>query len=892
MRKIISFFVRYKIWTNVLLFAVFGFGLMALSQLRYSFFPESEPEIIIVQVAYPGASPEEVAEGVIIKIEENLDGLELVERVTSVSQENSGTVTVEVIQDGDIDKALADVKNAVDRINSFPADAEKPVIFEQKFSMLSLSIVLYGEADLYNLKTIADELRDEFLAAEEISQVEISGLPALEFSIEVSEANLRRYQLTFDEITQAVARANVNISGGKIETETEEILIRAWGRNYRAVEFENIPIRGNSDGTIIYLRDIAKISEIWENIPDKIYFNGQPAVQLSIDQTSQEDILAIADRAKEIIRDFNLSNSTVRASILRDGTVPLTQRISLLTRNGIFGLILIIITLGFFLKMRLSLWVSIGIPFSFAGMFIVANIVGITINVMSLFGMIIVVGILVDDAIVVAENIYSHYERGKSALVAAVDGAVEVLAPVTTSVLTTIIAFIPYFYLAGRMGQFIWQMALVVIASLSFSLLEAFTILPSHLAHSKGLQPDKKPSRVRKRIEKIIYNLTHKIYKPALTVALRHKFITIITPVAFILLTIGLIGGGLIGLTFFPYIDSDFVPINISLVTGRQEAVTDSILAEIEKVCWQVNDEFKQKRADGRDVILGIEREIGQNDLGQSGSHAGRVSLQLLDDEVRDLESYKITDRVRELLKPFPDVQKMTFGAVSRFGKPVSISLLGNDISHLAEARDLLKRELENFSELKDITDSDQEGRREINITLKPRAYALGLTLQDVARQVRQGFFGQEVQRIQRGRDEIRVWVRYTEDDRKQLGFIDQMRIRTADGREFPFSELAGYSIKRGITRINHLDRKREIKVEANLADVEADLPPILEEIQMNILPPILAQVSGVTAQFEGQSRDQAKMQRSMFRTFPLALLGMFILGYHSWELSLSRELS
>jgi len=344
------------------------------------------------------------------------------------------------------------------------------------------------------------------------------------------------------------------------------------------------------------------------------------------------------------------------------------------------------------------------------------------------------------------------------------------------------------------------------------------------------------------------------------------------------MMTIGLIGGGMIGITFFPFIDGDTVPINISLVSGRQEAVTDSILSEIEMVCWQVNDELKEKRPDQQDVILGIKRDIGQNDIGESGSHTGRLLLQLLDGEVRDLPSYKVAEQIRKKLGTLPEVEKMALGGRSRFGKAVSISLLGNDFDQLDEARNLLKAELQKYSALKDITDSDVEGRREVNITLKPRAQSLGLTLQDVARQVRQGFFGQEIQRIQRGRDEIRVWVRYRPEDRSAVGNIDQMRIRLPNGIEYPFSELADYTIERGITAINHLERKREIKVEANLTDVEADLPPILEEIKTNILPGILAQVSGVNAQFEGQSRDQAKMQASMKKAFPLALLGMLIL--------------
>jgi len=728
------------------------------------------------------------------------------------------------------------------------------------------------------LKYIAEKFRDDLLATPEISQVAIAGLPNLEFSIEVSETDMRRYGLTFSEISSAISEANINISGGKFDTRDEEILIRAWGRDYYAPELNDIVIRGNADGTSVYLRDVAIVKEKWEDVPDKTYYNNQPALVLNIDQTESEDIIQVANVTKQKINEFNDGHEVVKAKILDDRTIPLRQRIELLIKNGLIGLVMIVFALGIFLKLRLSFWVAVAIPFSFAGMFIVAGFWGITINVISLFGMILVVGILVDDGIVVAENIFSHFEKGKGAFEAAIDGTMEVIAPVTTSVLTTVIAFIPFFFLDGRMGLFMWQMALVVIFSLLFSLVEAFFVLPSHLAHSKALSQKNNIPRIRVKIDKYIQYLTHRMYAPTLRFALRYKYLTLMTPVALVLFTYGLLGGGIIGVTYFPFIDGDTIPVNVSLVSGRQEADTDALLARIENVVWQVNEEFKEKRPDGKDVILGIERDIGSNEFGDNGSHTGMLTIQLIDGEIRDLQSYVISNRIRELVGSIPEAQKITFGRVGHFGKPVSISLLGSDLDELAKASKLLRLELENYNELKDVTDTELRGRREVNISLKPRAHALGLTLRDIAGQVRQGFFGQEIQRIQRGRDEIRVWVRYKDSDRSSLNFLDQMRIRTPQGAEYPFSELADYSIERGVIRINHLERKREIKVEANLSNMEVDLPPILEEIELAIIPNILSQVHGVTASFEGQSRDQAKSKASMAKVFPVALLGMFIL--------------
>jgi multidrug efflux pump subunit AcrB len=862
----------------VVLFSVLGFGLISFFQMRYSSFPEVQSGVIQIQVAYPGASPQEVEEGVVLKIEENLEGIEGIDRITSISRENFGSVDVEAEYRVDISRLLADVKNAVDRINSFPQGSEKPVIFERKFRSRTLSVVLYGETNLYNLKTIAENFRDDLLATPEISQVAITGLPNPEISIEVSESNLRRYQLTFNEIANAVRSANINISGGKFETTEEEILIRAYGRKYFAKELENIPIRGNGDGTVTYLKDIAEVKERWEDIPNKSYYNGRNSIVLSVDKTVNEDILEVANITREKARKFNANYAQVQAIILDDRTVSLNQRLNLLKNNGLIGLAMVILTLGFFMNSRLSFWVSIGIPFSFAGMFIIASLVGITINSISTFGMIIVVGILVDDGIVVGENIFAHYERGKSAIQSAIDGTLEMIAPVCTSVTTTIIVFLPFFFLEGFLGKFIWHMALVVIASLAFSLVEAFIILPSHLAHSKGLHPHKEDPPIRKKIEKAIHFLIHRLYGPSLKFALQHKWITLTVPVGFFLITIGLLGGGFIGVTPFPFIDGDSLPINVSLVSGSQESDTDSLLSKLEKSCWIVNEEMKQDREDRRDLILGIRREIGRNDFGEAGSNTGKLTIGLLDGEARNMESFIIASKIREKVGFVPEAQNITFGRQGFFGKPVSISFLGNDLDQLNKARDMLIRELKNMATLKDITDSNQEGRRELNIKLKPRAHALGLRLIDVAGQVRRGFFGQEVQRIQRGRDEVKVWVRYRPEDRMALGFLDQMRIRTTAGDEYPFSELASYEIERGLIVINHLDKKREIKIQANLADEKDDLPPIMAEITDNIVPTILSQVRGIQVSYEGQSRNREKEAKSMQRTFPLALIGMFIL--------------
>ncbi|PIE90517.1 MAG: hypothetical protein CR997_05350 [Acidobacteria bacterium] len=877
MKTMVRFFVRYPIWANTIMCAILGFGVLSFFKMTYSFFPEMKPSMIYVMVPFPGASPTEVEEGIVLKIEENLEGIEGIERITSLSRENVGQVSIEVLSDADLYRVLADVKNAVDQISSFPVDAEKAIIYEQKVLTRVMSVVLYGNTSLFDLKKIAESFRDDLLGSEHISQVTFGGLPAIEFSVELSEEKLRRYGLTFSEVAQAIREWNLNISGGKIETDREELLIRSYQRSYDAESLRTIPVRAGDNGQVIFIGDIAEVEEKWEDRPDRVYYNGQNAVVLSVDKTRTEDILKSADAIVEQIEKFNDEHEMIKAVKIDDRTISLRARIQLLAKNGLIGLALVLLILGFFLNLRLAGWVSLGIPISFTGLFIVSYLAGTTINVISCFGMIVVIGILVDDGIVVGENIFSHYEKGASALQAAIVGTREMIPPVFTSVATTVIAFLPFFFLDGFLGKFIWNVAFVVIMSLVFSLVEAFVILPAHLAHSKSLSTRHKVSKIRTLIENAFQGFIHKAYAPVLKLALQHKWVTLVFPVFFLFMTVGLLKGRVIGVTFFPFIDGDTMPVNIALEPGTQEKQTLNVLRKIEDEAWKINEQLKKERPDGLDVIQGIKTEIGRNNKGNSGSHAGSVTLQLLPGEIRQLASFEIANRLRKNVGIIPEAVNTSFGRQGVFGKPVSISLLGDREEPLKRAKEELMEALSGMEQLKDTTDSSLSGRREIDIRLKPLAKSMGLTLRDVMKQVKDGFFGRQAQRIQRGRDEIRIWVRYRDEDRVSMGQLEKMRIRTARG-EFPFNQLATYRVKQGVSNIRHLNKKKELKVESELKDVEASVPLILEEIETTILPDILAKYPSVRVLFEGQSRQQRKEARSMKASFPLAFISMFIL--------------
>lgn len=871
MKQIIGYFIKYPVSGNVLMLLIIVFGYFGLISLKSTLFPEVESRNISIQVVYPGASPEEIEEGIILKIEDNLKGVTGVERVSSVSQENAGTITVEVLKGYDTDLIVQDVKNAVDRIPSFPSDMEPPTVFKQENLNFAYSFAITGPVDLKTLKEFARRVETDILAIDGISKVALSGFPEEEIEIAFREADLLAYNLTFTQATQAVRTANIEITGGKIKTNREEYLIRARSKEYFAEGLKDIIVKADQNGNVVRLMDVADVYDRWSDVPDRNYLDGDPSVVVTIQNTINEDVLFITDEMNKYVEQFNQKNETVKAEIIRDGSITLRQRIDLLSKNGIIGFMLVLIVLAFFLNLRLAFWVAISIPISMMGMFILASFYGLTINVMSLFGMILVIGILVDDGIVIGENIYQHYENGKSAYRAAIDGTLEVFSAVVSAVVTTIIAFSTFFFLDGRLGDFAPALAFVVMATLAISLLEGALILPGHIAHSKSLQGKIKKNAFERFMDGIMSFLRDRIYKPFLIFAMKNMIFTLAIPTALFLITVGSISGGIIGVTFFPFIERDDIAISIEMAPGTRDNITESVLNKIEAAAWRVNKKVSAERADSNQVVLKIQKKLGP------GSNKGNINVTLLDGETRGMQSFFVANLIRDEVGPLPEVEKASFGSASPFGKPVSVSLLGNNLNELESAKQDLQKELENLASLKDVVDNDQKGIREVNIELKEKAKLLGLTLQDVVSQVRQGFFGSEVQRLQRGVDEVKVWVRYKEQERSSLTQLEDMRIRLADGREIPLHEVATYEVERGVVAINHLDGKREIRIEADLANPDKEsVPDILANVEEVILPPILAKYPSISYTFEGQSRQQAKVFNSVKKVVPIILLLMF----------------
>ncbi|MGB5263816.1 MAG: efflux RND transporter permease subunit, partial [Lutimonas sp.] len=477
MKKIITYFIKYDAAVNVFMLAFIVFGIIGVLAMKSSFFPLTDSRNISISLIYPGASPQEMEEGIVLKIEDNLKGIVGIDRVTSVSRENSANINVEIVKGKNIDVVLADVKNAVDRVPSFPTGMEPPVISKIENTRETISFTLNGEnIPLKTLKQYAREIEKDLRRMEGISQIELTGFPEEEIEIALRENDLRAYNLTFTEVATAVSQTNLLITGGNIKTEEEDFLIRARNRNYFGDELNNIIVRANPDGNIIRLKDVAEVRDTWNETPDRLYFNDEIAIQIGVSNTNNEDLLKSADIIKAYIADFNAKHDNLTLNIVDDRSITLNQRTELLVKNAIAGIFLVLLFLSLFLNLRLAFWVAVGIPISFFGMFVFAPMLNITINVLSLFGMIIVIGILVDDGIVIGENIYQHYESGKSPIKAAIDGTMEVIPPIVSAILTTIIAFSTFFFLDGRLGEFFAEVSAVVILTLAISLVEALLI--------------------------------------------------------------------------------------------------------------------------------------------------------------------------------------------------------------------------------------------------------------------------------------------------------------------------------------------------------------------------------------------------------------------------------
>ncbi|MCP4292925.1 MAG: efflux RND transporter permease subunit [bacterium] len=894
MNGLIRWFANNHVAANLLMLVIAVAGIGSALSIKQEVFPELQMDIITVTVPYLGATPGEVEEAVCIRVEEQVHSVDGIKKITSKASEGMGMIMIELDRGVDVRKALDDIKSEVDRIVTFPEETEKPIISQVERKNQVIDVVIYGDATEKTLKILADKVRDDLLALPDITYATVGGTRPYEISIEVSEENLQAYGLTLSEVTRAVKLGSLDLPGGSVKTDVGEILVRTKGQLYTGDEFGQIVIITALDGSQVTLDKIATINDGFADVESASFLDRKPASMVSVYRTGQQGVLTVTSVAKEYVEQMkNQMPPGVELSTWHDRSTIYQGRMNLLGKNGIIGLILVFLTLAISLEFRLALWVTIGLMISFLGAFWVLPFFGVSLNMISMFAFIVSLGLVVDDAIVVGENVYAHREMGKSRLKAAKMGTLEVGGPVTFAVLTTIVAFLPLAFVDGSMGKFMFNIPVVVIAILIFSLVESLLILPAHLStiKMKKHDPNQEPSlyaRLKNGFNDIVEKVLNQVYRPTLEFALSHRGLVVAISLSTLIVTMGWFAGGHIKFTFMPNVDADNLVAALTLPQGTTLEDAVKAVNQLESSLEQTIAEFGADRAeDSEPIIKHISTSVGSqprtNERNETpdfgGAHMVEVNAELLAAELRNIPSPKMAARWRELCGPITGAVAVSFSAdLFHGGKPVYVQLSSPNTDDLLAAGRRLKSDLAAYPGVQDITDTFREGKVEMKLSLKPEARTLGITLSDLARQVRAGFYGDEAMRIQRGRDEVKVMIRYPEDERSSLGNIEAMRIRTPAGDQVPFVRVAHVEIGRGFASIERADRKRVVGVTADIDQSVANADEINRDLREEILPRLLASYPGLHYSMEGQQKEQAESLGSLVRGFLMAMLLVYVL--------------
>jgi len=898
----IAWFAHNHVAANLLMLLLVVGGLLTLPSLPQKDFPDIDIDRITVVVPYRGAAPEEVEAGVCVRIEEAVQGIEGIDRLTSSSVEGTCAVTIQLLSGTDPAKALDDVKARVDALTTLPDETEKPIVSRVSILRSVADVAVSGQASERSLKELAERVRDEISRLPGITQVAVAGTRPYEISIEVSEASLRRYGLSFDQVAQAVRRSSLDLPGGSIKTAAGEILLRTKGQAYRGRDFEPLVVLTRADGTRVRLRDVARVIDGFEDTDQATAFDGAPAAIVRVFRVGDQDLLQISDAVKAYVKKAQAGMpSGVELTVWRDGSTELRERIDTMLRNGRMGFVLVLLVLALFLRLRLAFWVALGVPIAFCGALWLLPAAGVDINVISLFGFILVLGILVDDATVIGENVYTHLQRGMEPMEAAVEGTREVSVPVIFGVLTTVVAFVPLLLVEGEMGQIFGVMATVVIACLIFSLVEALWVLPAHLAH--GLPTEEAPARNpvsrwwRERQDRFaqgVSSFTHGRYRHSVELAMRWRYVTAAVGVAMLMVTVAVMASGRLKFNFFPDIQADYISAELTMPQGTPAAATraalEGIAAAGEKLRQKLDEELGlEGRSSVRHILTSVGSQPSLAQISQnpataggprsSGSHLGEVTLELMPAEERGIRSGEIARRWRALTPAVPEAEELVFSsALFSVGDAINVELQGPRVDELEAVAGQLKQVLGRYPGVYDVRDSFRAGKKEVKLAILPAAEALGLSLRDLARQVRQAFYGEEAQRIQRGRDDVRVMVRYPAAERRSLVDLENLRIRTSDGAQIPFRTVALATLGRGFASIRRADRQRVVNVTASVDVAKASAGQILDDLRANVLPKILADYPGMSFGFEGAQRVQGRAMASLLRWMLVALFGIYAL--------------
>ncbi|NOX55078.1 MAG: efflux RND transporter permease subunit, partial [Planctomycetes bacterium] len=955
MTALIRWAVRNTPAMNTLMIGILVVGAVCLRYMRREVFPEFELEVITIVVPYPGATPEEVEDGICEKIEEAVRAVSGIKKIRSVAREGVGSVTLELEADvRNVQKVLDEVRSEIDRIPSFPELAEDPEVKQVTLRREAIQVGVLGpetddpEAQV-TLRNLAERVREEILRLPSVSQAELVGVPKYEIDVEISEKTLRRYGLTLQDVARVLREQNLEIPGGTLKTDLQEVLLRGKSKFDVGAEIAKLPILTDPTGVVLTVGDLGRVRDEFEDVTALHRINGRPGLVIQVEKTAQEDLMAITDEVRLFVDQagkpggFELPDG-YELTYWGDMSIPVRDRLSLLTRNGLQGLALVLIALAVFLDLRLAFWVAAGIPISLLGASALMFYTGQTLNMLSMFGFLMALGIVVDDAIVVGENIYAHRQMGKSFLDAAVEGTVEVLPSVIASVTTTLIAFAPLLFVPGVMGKFIAIMPAVVMAMLVVSLFEATFVLPCHLAHGHLSQDVSEDSPLRRTVRSLrrfpptvrwtvgpvwialvavvwffLYPFVQisrhcnrlanrglrafigRAYRPMLQSALRYPGVVVAGAMAFLMVSIGAIQGGVVPFSVFPKLDSNMVIANIEYPDGSSAQVTDNATQLLEEAIWRVNDELVRTR--GESVVVLTHRAVGQvfgsGVVGRgdfaAGSYAGGVSAELVPAEQRTISSSEIValwrKRVLEGLvngsgsrrRLLPaGYESLTFQSaeIGPGGAPIEFKLVANRdrMEELEEAVEACKARLAQYPGVFDIIDDSRPGKWEFQISLNDRAKAMGVTVAELAGTVRAAYYGEEVMRLQRGRHEVKLMVRYPREERRSFAQFRELRLRTPDGAERPLTDFGTIHVARGYSAIRRLDQQRAITITADVDEQQANAQDIITDFRTHFLPKLFKRYPGVGIRWEGQQERRMESTTGLFKGLGVALVVMFAL--------------
>ncbi len=854
----------------MMLVLVFG-GLLFASQVTQEVFPEFDLDVVNVRVPYPGASPAEVEQGILLVVEDQTSGVEGVKKVTSQALEGVGTVALEVALGADRDRVLQDVKNEVDRIVTFPEEAEQPIVSLSSRNRPVLSVIVHGEAPEESLRALAERVRDELVAEDDITLVELESVRGYEISVEIPSDQLRAHGLTLPGVAETIRRSALELPAGEVRTDAGEVLLRTQDRRNLASEFAELPLVSSADGTLLRIGDVGLTRDGFSEDDFFASFDGAPAIELVVSRVGKEGPIAVARAARNALDRLGPDlPEGIGLSVWNDQSKSYSDRIDLLSRNAFLGLGLVLLLLGLFLEPRIAFWVTMGILISVVGSFLVFPSTGATINMVSLFAFIVTLGIVVDDAIIVAENIFEQREQGKPPLQAAIDGAREIAGPVTFAVLTNIIAFMPLFFVPGAMGKIFRQIPAVVVSVFVISLVESLLILPAHLAHARPPGPLLRalgaPNRAVTRWFRWFDNT---LFAPVLTAALRFRYYIPAIGLFLLAMTAGIVGGGKIRTSFLPRVDSDIVTATARLPVGVPVASTRLVEQALLEGLRDAQDDL------GAPVVDAVFARIG----GQSGAaNELTVRAALVPPGQRELGGMEFGDAWRRAVGEVTGIDALTFSArnLGSGSKAIDIELTGPDPGLLdSAARDLAGR-LSRYSAVNDLDDGTATGKRQISLSLNPEGNSLGLDANDVANQLRGAFFGAEALRQQRGRNEVKVMVRLPLEERERLSTFEQMVVRVPQGGEVPLSVVANLEDGRSYTSIDRRDGQRVVSVTGEVDLAISDAGTVLEAVQQDDLPELLADYDGLAYSLSGEQEDRAESLSALGLGLVFAVLAIF----------------